>query len=153
MSSDLDRQAVNERIATAMGYPHGPRGEWLHKDGYWRDCPPNFFTDPVAADELMRWLREHRYIVKIGTVIERDEHGETYRAHCVSIDRLRPLPDSVTNSDWMVALAAATEGQLELEMIQSAKTGLSMEHELWAGTVASEKAADAAIKEAERGKD
>lgn len=50
--TDPERQAVNERIATAM---HGkPReGAWV--------TPPDFFTDPKAADELKVWLVAHGF--------------------------------------------------------------------------------------------
>lgn len=64
--TDSERD-VCERIAEAMGV-YVPGSTRFHEA-----CLPDFFSDPIAADLLMRWLGEHDYDWSMGT-----ERGESF---------------------------------------------------------------------------
>ncbi len=55
--TDTERETC-ERIATAMGWECDGECWRPTKGTCWDNGPPDFFTDPVAADALMRWLRK-----------------------------------------------------------------------------------------------
>ena len=64
--TDTERQ-ICERIATAMGWVRRHMAGdcrnalvWEFPDGRWDQDPPNYFTEPDAADALFDWLRDSR---------------------------------------------------------------------------------------------
>ncbi len=94
--TDTDRLARNQRIADAMGIRGGV---------------PYFGTDPFAADWLMRWLRDEKYLVQIDPVADMPGRG-----HCVTImrsDTVGTALAQVTHHDWTVALALAADAAIK----------------------------------------
>jgi len=63
--TDSDRQAVNERIATAMGWKfrkrEGTVDFWYQPNGVFYTELPDFFADPVAFMALWEWLRTEKH--------------------------------------------------------------------------------------------
>lgn len=114
--TEPDRQAANERVATAMGWVHNESiarltmVRWISPGGLWRHNPPDFFADPKAADELMRWLRAKPRLW--GVVLD------AWSAKPVVV---RIVSDAVAchvigigeHDDWKVALALAADAAIK----------------------------------------
>ncbi|KKL54477.1 hypothetical protein LCGC14_2264980 [marine sediment metagenome] len=106
--TDLDRQAVNERIATAMGYRPSDNPAWWYAPVTACFVPrPDYFTDPVAADELMRWIegkRKQGWSVQIAV----DSYGWS-----VCVDHAIGHYVRHSEDDWKHALALAADKAIE----------------------------------------
>ncbi len=105
--TDAERQAVNDRIATAMGWRQDQYARWRSPAGN-RDRPPNFFTGPAAADALLRWLAKRGYWWRVLTL----EEGFRARVGKGGIADLLKSGSALHPENWMESLALAADAAI-----------------------------------------
>ena len=115
--TDSERQAC-KRIAKAMGLEGRDAGgvqTWTHPHptgfAVRRGPCPNFFTEPDAADALMRWLRDEKYLVQLVPVADMPHRG-----HGVTILRSGAEGTAIAQAshhDWKTALALAADAAIQ----------------------------------------
>lgn len=115
--TDAERQAVNERIATAMGLLYErlltQSPCWKHPTGtILTMSPPDFFRDPVAFMALWEWLRAKPRQLEIGIHVEARDDVDVYIAEldCPRCGmRGNALDGNIMAALALVADAAITE--------------------------------------------